>query len=115
MIRNAHSLIFANQRSSLHLVLNNLKTTRFIHSNYNALRKQMFKFNVNPHINKFNNCKDSLISSHLSLFLRRNRFFSNKNTAKSKGPENIKIKVKSNELKRLLSLAKPDRYKIAGK
>ena len=111
MISNAHNLILANQRSSLRLVLNNLKTNRFIHSNYNVLRKQMIKFNVNPHINKFN--KDSLISSHLSLFLRRNRFFSRKNP-ESKGPENIKIKVKPNELKRLLSLAKPDRYKIAG-
>jgi len=114
MMTNVYrNLIFINQKPSLNLKFLNLTTIRSIHSNYNVLLKQTVKFNhVNSFASKFNRTKDSLISSHLSLFLRRNRFFSNKNT---KVQEKVKVKVKSDELKRLLSLAKPDRHKIAGK
>ena len=59
--------------------------------------------------------QDSTISSHLSLFVRRNRFL--KNSAKrgeAKGADKPKAKIQASEIRRLLGLAKEERYKIAG-
>lgn len=103
---NSTNIIFKNGKT-LHFILNK-SANRFLHSNLNIL-KQSKKFNV---ITK-ENASDSLISSHFSLFLRRNRFFNRKTAPKD--AQKIKTKIKISEIKRLLSLAKPDRFKLAGK
>ncbi len=103
---NSTNIIFKNGKT-LHFILNK-SANRFLHSNLNIL-KQSKKFNV---ITK-ENASDSFISSHFSLFLRRNRFFNRKTAPKD--AQKIKTKIKVSEIKRLLSLAKPDRFKLAGK
>lgn len=58
--------------------------------------------------------KESLISSHLSLFIRRQRILAN---SSKKALQNEKLKgtkVNASGIRRLLSLAKPEKYKIAG-
>lgn len=58
--------------------------------------------------------KDSFVSSHLCLFIRRQRFLANRSKINNQH-EKIKVPLNKSSIKRLLKLAKPERYKIAGK
>lgn len=103
MIYICKNLIFNNGKN-IQFILNK-STKRFLNLNLNILKQPTHKFNLK------NN--DSLISNQFSLFLRRNRFLSNsvKRNAKN-ATEQAKPKIKVNEIRRLLTLAKPDRFKL---
>lgn len=58
--------------------------------------------------------KDSIVSSHLCLFIRRQRFLANRSKSINQN-EKLKVPINKSSIKRLLKLAKPERYKIAGK
>lgn len=60
--------------------------------------------------------KDSFVSSHLSLFIRRQRYMvRSKGGANAQQTERLKGKIDKAGVRRLISLAKPERAKIAGK
>lgn len=58
---------------------------------------------------------ESLLSSHLSLFIRRQRNITQNNHGKEIKATLKGVKIDKNGVKRLLGLAKPERFKIAGK
>lgn len=95
----------------------NLLKNHYYHSISGNGKNALFKnFNI-QHITKFrtnlkkNDKSDSTLSSYLSLFIRRSRIDA-KDALKSH-PEIEKVKINRNGIRRLISLAKPERYKIA--
>jgi ATP-binding cassette subfamily B (MDR/TAP) protein 10 len=87
-----------------HTVSGNGKNVLF--KNFNMQRITKFKCT-----SKKNEKNDSILSSYLSLFIRRSRIDA-KDALKSH-PELEKVKINPNGIRRLISLAKPEKYKIA--
>lgn len=93
---------------NFNILINSKPAIRYLHSNLSLL-KQTSKFN-----NQSLNVKPANFRNfQLNLVLRRNRSFFGKK-GDSKNAESVKVKIKLSEIKRLLSLAEPDKYKLAG-
>ena len=87
-----------------HTISGNQKN--FLFKNFNRQRITKFKST-----SKNNDKNDSILSSYASLFIRRSRLDA-KDALKSH-PELAKVKVNTSGIRRLISLAKPEKYKIA--
>ncbi len=87
-----------------HTISGNQKN--FLFKNFNRQRITKFKST-----SKNNDKNDSILSSYASLFIRRSRLDA-KDALKSH-PELEKVKVNTSGIRRLISLAKPEKYKIA--
>jgi ATP-binding cassette subfamily B (MDR/TAP) protein 10 len=93
------------------VLLNNFRsiTTNISKCNQQA-RNDMFNRVLN--LKKDSN-QISFFTTHMSIFLRRNRMFSRTNKKNLSKEELKKIKVSKSEIRRLLSLAKPEKYRLS--
>ena len=103
-----------SQKNFLRIRNQNLLRNLFFHNvsgNSKNLFNNFIKHNV---VNSRSNLKnkESIFSSYLTLFVRRSRLAA-KDVGKKSGPELKKVKIDKSSIRRLLSLAKPEKYKIA--
>lgn len=106
--------------------INNIQTfnkfNKFIlFNNYRTITTNISKCNQQARNDLFNRVlnfkkdsnQNSFFTTHMSIFLRRNRMFSRSNKNNLSKEELKKIKVNKSEIKRLLSLAKPEKYRLS--
>ena len=121
--RNCYSLskkplLFLNHNNTSNILIKN-----YLYHGVSSTSKQLFnRFNNNNKLYKIKNSincgsnkSDSILSTYASLFVRRNRFSANSTRRGGKINEQDlkKVKVDINGVRRLLSLAKPEKYKLA--